>query len=233
MVIFLWVGISCVFWICYHVYASCLVQLTLHPHTCMSRADLRVQVKAENLLSWTRESTGSEVASPRQIRSSTIICILLLLQQKSIMRLAGSEYVKWFWASPDILTGEPWIPRRTFWDFLSPDKMSGENLPLRRTFEILSGETGGFNVLWAGLVYLTLHPHTCRSRADLRVQVKAEKLLSWTRESTGPEVASPWQIRSSTIICILCLFHRWVWKSGFQVHDLIVYILNNGSHRWK
>ncbi len=49
------------------------------------------------------------------------------------------EYAKWFWALPDILSGELWVLRQTFWDFaghgkfckkkrnfLSPD----DNLPL-------------------------------------------------------------------------------------------------------
>ncbi len=85
-----------------------------------------------------------------------------------------TEYAKWFWASPYILTGEPRGLRRTFWDFAG-HFMSGEKENLRRTFltfrqqiEFLcwtfcsnslaghlkisldmSGETGEFRVLWS------------------------------------------------------------------------------------
>ncbi len=45
----------------------------------------------------------------------------------------NSEYAKWFWPSPDILTGEPWDPRRTFWDFAG-HFMSVEKENLYRKF---------------------------------------------------------------------------------------------------
>ncbi len=44
-----------------------------------------------------------------------------------------TEYVKWFWASPDISTGEPLILCRTFWEFAG-HFMSGKKENFRRTF---------------------------------------------------------------------------------------------------